>query len=372
MFYSCTTYYLKGIVLPIFGESNMNAKIFFVLLAILAMVAGCTNTEQLDLGEDSSGDNIDASGGNEDSDTYNPTINPADFSADITNKYFRLTPRTKWIYQGQTEDGLERIEYYVTEKTRVVMGVPTRIVWDRVWLDGELIEETFDWYTQDKEGNVWYFGEETYEVFDGEIENTNGAWEAGKDGALPGIMVKADPKVGDSYYQEYYVGQAEDRGDVLSLTETVSVPLGTLKNCMKTRDYNPLAPDADEHKYYCPEVGSVALEVSLEDGERVELISVEHDVDPSPGSVLDGTAKSAKTEEPEAEETTGDTSAGPVTEEEAVEIALERVPGEATDVARETKSGKRCYAVEIQPEDGGPETDVFVEIATGKIIAVED
>lgn len=207
--------------------------------------------------------------------TYNPIINPSDFTSKITNKYFTLSPGKKMVYEGNTKDGLEKIETYVTNETRMVNEIETTVVWDRVWLDGELIEETFDWYAQDKEGNVWYFGEDSKEFENGKVVSTKGSWETGINGAKPGIIMKANPKVGDSYRQEYYKGEAEDMADVVSLGEKVIVPFGTFNNCIKTLDYTPLDPDLKENKYYCSEVGGATLEISLTSGEKVELISIE-------------------------------------------------------------------------------------------------
>ena len=205
---------------------------------------------------------------------YAPRIDPAEFTSRVTNNYFTLTPGTKWTYQAQTEEGTERNEVIVLDETRLVMGVETVVVWDRVWLNDELIEETKDWYAQDTEGNVWYFGEDSQELLGGKVVNRAGSWEAGVDGAQPGIIMQAAPRVGMTYRQEYYEGQAEDMADVLALDETITVPYGTFSGCLKTRDYTPLEPGADEHKYYCPQVGNVALEVMVEDNQRVELIQV--------------------------------------------------------------------------------------------------
>ena len=205
---------------------------------------------------------------------YNPKINPAHFSADITNKYLTLNPGTTFIYEAAVEDGNERIEIYVTNETKTVAGVTTRVVWDRVWLNGELIEDTKDWYAQDREGNVWYFGEDTHELVDGKIINTAGAWETGVDGARPGIAMLANPQVGDSYRMEYHAGFAEDKADVLALGVSVTVNDKTYADCLQTYDYTPLNPSSQEHKYYCPESGTVVLEVNLKDGERAELIEI--------------------------------------------------------------------------------------------------
>ena len=204
--------------------------------------------------------------------SYNPTINPDDFVEKIDNQYHSLTPGTTFTYQSETEDGIERNEVVVTDETRIVLGVTTTVVWDRVWLDNELIEETYDWYAQDNEGNVWYFGEDSKEYENGKVVSTYGSWEAGVDGAKPGIIMEAHPKVGDSYEQEYYKGEAEDMADVLALAETVSVPYGTFENCLKTRDWSRIEHDLNEYKYYSPEIGGVVLEVVVDTGERVELI----------------------------------------------------------------------------------------------------
>ena len=205
---------------------------------------------------------------------YNPVINPLDFSNNITNPYFTLTPGAKFVYSAVKSEGTERIEVTILSETKMVMGVEARVVKDQVFLDGELIEDTLDWYAQDKEGNVWYFGEETAEYEDGKVTTTTGSWEGGVDGAQPGVAMKANPKVGDSYWQEFYKGEAEDRADVLALGESVTVPYGTFSDCLKTYDYTPLDPNAKEHKYYCKGVGFVTLETSLEGDERTELVSV--------------------------------------------------------------------------------------------------
>ena len=203
---------------------------------------------------------------------YDPQIDAADFTTEITNQYFTLAPGTTHIYELKTDEETERIEVQVTNETREVMGVETVVVWDRVWLDGELIEDTKDWFAQDSEGSVWYFGEESKDMEGGVVVSTAGSWEAGVDGAKPGIVMMALPKVGDAYRQEYYEGEAEDLGEVLALGERIEVPLGSYDDCLKTKDWNPLEPDAIENKYYCPAVGFVALEVDIDSGDRVELI----------------------------------------------------------------------------------------------------
>jgi hypothetical protein len=290
---------------------------------------------------------------------YDPEINPADFTTDINNSYFTLVPGTKWVYEADTSDGMERIEVYVTNQTKMVMGVETVVVWDRVWLDGSLIEDTYDWYAQDKDGNVWYFGEDTRELEGGVVVNTKGAWEAGVDNAEPGVVMPGDPEVGQKYRQEFYAGEAEDMAEVLALNETVAVPSGNYSGCLKTHDWTPLEANVDEHKFYCPEVGGFALEIVLEDGERVELVSVEYGAEPTPA------------EEPAETGTQGEESPyDTLTEEEAKALALERVPGVVTAIETEWRNDRLVYVVEVDA-DGGPETDVFIDVETGEIVAVE-
>ncbi len=211
----------------------------------------------------------------QESTAYNPTINPLDFVSVVNNPYYTLTPGTTYTYQGKTKEGTEKIITVVTNKTKKIMGVTNVEVWDRVWLDGSLIEETYDWYAQDKEGTVWYFGEDSKEYENGKVISTKGSWEAGVNGAKPGIIMEADPKVRDTYRQEYYQGEAEDMADVASLGDTVTIPFGTFTKCLKTRDWSKIDPKLNEYKYYCPDAGNLALEVAIDSGEKVELINVE-------------------------------------------------------------------------------------------------
>lgn len=203
---------------------------------------------------------------------YSVTIDPADFVQTIDNPFFPLRPRATWVYEGTGPDGTERIEVSVTDNTRRVMGVTCVIVHDVVIVDGEVVEDTLDWYAQDREGNVWYFGEDTREYENGVVVSTQGSWEAGVDGALPGIVMKSDPQAGDSYRQEYYAGEAEDMAEVVSLSETATVPYGAFEDVLMTRDWTPLEPGIAEEKYYASGVGLV-LEIIVEGGSgRVELV----------------------------------------------------------------------------------------------------
>ena len=202
---------------------------------------------------------------------YNPFIIPAFFVSQIDNPYFPLVPGTTFFYEADTPDGFETSQAFVTHHTKTILGVTCIVVRDKVFLDGSLIEDTFDFYAQDRHGNVWYFGEDSTTYDNGVPTGTEGSWEAGVDGAKPGITMEAHPKVGDSYRQEYLAGVAEDTADVLNLNKSVTVPYGAFTNCLKTKDYSPLEPDVVEYKYYAQGVGNVLVR---EGGARVELVNV--------------------------------------------------------------------------------------------------
>jgi len=203
---------------------------------------------------------------------YAPTIDPASFTTAVNNPYFPLEPGAQWVYEGRTEDGLERTVVEVTNQTREVMGVTCLVVRDTVTLDGELIEDTYDWFAQDAEGNVWYLGEDTKEYEGGEVTSTEGSWEAGVDGALPGIVMPAAPAVGQAYRQEWYPGEAEDLAEVLRLDGSATVAGTRYDSLLVTEEWNPLEPDVVEEKSYARDVGLV-LEVATAGGdERAELI----------------------------------------------------------------------------------------------------
>src|SRR3989338_4222340 len=284
---------------------------------------------------------------------YNPEINPADFSTKISNRYLAFTPGTTYIYEGKVEEGVERTEVYVTNNIKNVMGVNVVEVRDRVYLDNELIEDTKDWYAQDKYGNVWYFGEDSKEIIDGKISSTKGSWAAGYYGAKPGIVMKANPKVGDIYKQEYFPGEAEDMGEIVALGVKIKVKYGSFSDCLQTRDWNPLEPGDDEYKYYCPEAGNMVYEVSIKDGEGAQLIYIEK-----------GSNVADIKEEPLQELKTQ------ITEQEAIAIAKREVKGDVTEVGIEKKFGKTAWVVEIDSD--GEEIDVIIDIDTGQVLGTED
>jgi hypothetical protein len=199
---------------------------------------------------------------------YETRIDAADFVAEIDNPYLPFTVGRTLVYEGVSDGERERIEVTVTEETRQVMGVTTTVVRDRAFLEGALVEDTFDWFAQDRWGNVWYFGEDTAEYQDGEVVSRAGSWEAGVDGAQPGVVMLAVPRVGDLYRQEYFPGEAEDMARVRAVGGSVTVPEGSYDDVLVTEDWTPLEPDVLEHKSYALGVG-VVLERVVEGGSGV-------------------------------------------------------------------------------------------------------
>jgi len=206
---------------------------------------------------------------------YDPELDPADFVPRVTNPFFPLAPGTTLSYEGETEEGVETVIVEVLEETRIILGITATVVRDRVFLDGELIEDTFDWFAQQNTGDVWYLGEDSKEIEDGEVVSTEGSWEAGVDGAKPGIIMWGEPAahLNEEYRQEYYPGVAEDVATVIGVEEAVEVPYSSFTGCVRTEDRNPLESGSEEHKWYCPGVGLV-LEGPADGSERLELTEV--------------------------------------------------------------------------------------------------
>ena len=152
------------------------------------------------------------------------------------------------MYEGDSDGEAERIEVEVLDERRDIMGISAVVVRDTVYVDDEIVEDTYDWYAQDVDGNVWYLGEDTSEYENGQPINDEGSWEYGVDGALPGIVMPAEPTLGDAYRQEYYVGEAEDMGEIIEVGATVTIGLGDYTDVVVTQDWNPLEPEVDREQ----------------------------------------------------------------------------------------------------------------------------
>jgi hypothetical protein len=207
-------------------------------------------------------------------DPYDPHIDPADFVAVIDNPYLPLAPGTTFTYEGAFKAAGEANVVVVTNKTKRIIGVTTRVVSDVVTVDGVVAEKTLDWYAQDRWGNVWYFGEDSKTYENGKVVSTEGSWQAGVDGAKPGIVMLGQPHVGDMYRQEYYPGVAEDLAQVVQLGASVTVPYGSFDNVLVTKDWTPLDPKVVENKYYAPGVGLVLERAAKGPKEESRLVSV--------------------------------------------------------------------------------------------------
>ena len=186
-----------------------------------------------------------------------PPFDPSGFVAAITNPYLPQAPGTVHRYRSETRDGIEINIVRVTRQNKQILGVNTTVVHDQVFLNGELTEDTFDWEAQDAAGNVWYFGEDSKELEDGQVVSTEGSWEAGVNGAHPGIIMLAHPKTGLTYVQEDAPDVAEDRAKVLKLNAKADVPYGSFAGCLETMEWTLLEHGDREHKIYCPGVGLV-------------------------------------------------------------------------------------------------------------------
>ena len=207
--------------------------------------------------------------------TYHPRIEPANFSPNVTNELFPLTPGKILVYTG-IKDGKKALDLFApTSRIRVINGVRTRVVEDRGYLDNVLEERTSDYYAQDRCGNVWYFGEDTAELDrHGNIVSTGGSFHAGVDGAQPGVFMQAHPQVGRRFRQEWYQGHAEDVFKVIDRSAPVTVPYGSFRHALRTAETNALEPAVLDNKYYVRGIGEVAELAVKGPREAVRLVEI--------------------------------------------------------------------------------------------------
>jgi hypothetical protein len=205
---------------------------------------------------------------------YNPAIDPANFTTKIDNPFYPLKPGTIYTYNGVSDAGQEVDTVEVTHSTRVLMGVKCVEEVDTVFLNGELEELTHEWFAQDNQGNVWYFGEDVKEYSGGVVVDTSGSWLAGVEGGLPGIVMEANPQIGDVYRQEFLRKVAEDMAEVLSLDGTASVPYGNFTQCVVTKDFSPLERRFVENKWFARGIGLVKSTMVKGGTDNSELVSI--------------------------------------------------------------------------------------------------
>ena len=204
-----------------------------------------------------------------------PVLPPAaDFVARIDNQYFPLQPGATFLYSGTQAGKARQVSVAVTHKTKLILGIRATVVLDQVLVDRKPEEKTFDWYAQDKDGNVWYLGEDSSDFVNGKWVRSDGSWEAGVKGAKAGIVMKANPRVGEVYRQEYYAGHAEDMAKVLSRNKFVAVTYGSFEHALETSEWTSLEHGVLEHKYYVKGVGNVRTIMVKGGSEEEHLVSI--------------------------------------------------------------------------------------------------
>ncbi len=202
------------------------------------------------------------------------TLRPSDFVAHVDNRLFPLDPGSRYRYRG-VKEGKQMIDkLHVTHRTKTILGVRTTVVHDVILIHGKPREVTDDWYAQDRDGNVWYFGERTKELDPhGNVTSREGSFKAGVDGARAGLFFPGHPRVGQSGRQEFYRGHAEDHFKILDRNARVSVPYVSTRHALRTKEWTPLEPGVLDNKYYVAGVGTVREAAVKGPQEQLRLVS---------------------------------------------------------------------------------------------------
>jgi hypothetical protein len=260
----------KGIIMP-YTSTTTIATIAAALL-VAGAIAACgddtpsaaTTRPSASAGPAPTGTAPTSSGGSAaplidpgDGGDYQPQLDPAEFTATIDNPFLPMPVGASWRYEGRSDGEVETIEVTVTGDSKMVMGISAVVVRDTVTIGGELVEDTYDWYAQDSDGNVWYLGEDVKDYENGTVVSTAGSWEAGVNGALPGIVMPAAPAVGDAYRQEFLAGEAEDMMKIDKVGATLGVAAGSFDDVVITTDWTPLDPTVVEEKAYARGIGKI-------------------------------------------------------------------------------------------------------------------
>jgi len=257
----------------------MNRKLVVALVAAAMLAGACSSSSPPAKGSSASPPGSPAMAPSPAAPGYAPAIDPANFVVAVDNPYFPLTSGTTYVFEGTRDGKGQRDEFAVTNETKVVMGVSSVVVRDTATRigDGSLIERTDDWFAQDREGNVWYMGEDT-KTFDarGNVKSREGSWEGGVDGALPGIVMPGDPRVPSTYRQEFYPGHAQDMAWIVDRSQSVEVPFRKFDTVLETLEWSPLEPDVIEKKYYAAGFGLVFSTSAAGEVEDAKLVSVTH------------------------------------------------------------------------------------------------
>jgi len=197
------------------------------------------------------------------------------FVSTVDNPYFPLRPGTTLRYEGTADGERATDTVTVTRQAKTILGIKAVVVLDVATLSGKASEKTYDWYAQDRRGNVWYLGEDSFDRKNGKWVLNDGSWQAGVKGAKAGIIMEGKPRIGDTYRQEFYKGHAEDLGRVLRTGVSVSTPYKSFRGALETRDWSPLEPGVVERKYYARGIGEVKSFLAKGGAERMALVFVQ-------------------------------------------------------------------------------------------------
>lgn len=335
-------------------------------------------------------------------------FNPSNFarSTQIDNAWFPLKPGTRYVYEGTTveDDGTavpHRVVFTVTDLTKVIDGVRTVVAWDQDYSGGKLVETEIVFFAQDNNGNVWHLGQYPEEYEDGKFIEAP-TWIHGLEGAKAGIAMQAKPRPGTPSYSQGW-GPAvnwTDRGVVEQVGQKICVPLRCYEDVLVIAETSKEEPNATQLKYYAQGVGNIRVGwrgKGEKTKEILELIRVEQlgpealaevrakvlglenhayevskDVYALSNPIEHPLIKSTTPKKYQPKTTAQATAKGPkISEAEAVKIAVKAVPGEVTDVAIEKKLGANRYVVEVVSKEDGAETDVIIDMETGKVLATE-
>ena len=343
-------------------------------------------------------------------------FDPGRFERPTVNEWFPLKAGTRFVWEGTTIDAegdeeAHRVVFTVTDLTKVISGVRTVICWDQDFADGELVETEIVFFAHDNDGAVWSLGEHPEEYEDGKFVDAP-TWIHGIKGSKAGILVPAKPKVGTPSFSQGWAPSVDftDRGVVYQVGQKTTVPFGSFEDVLVIDEWNKEEPDAHALKYYARGVGQVRVgSRGTGDKENLELVKVEHLSEEELAKARDEALKLEKhayeiskdvyaltepsghgsdgrvvetdtmTNRPELIAATDESDTEPpvqtsvrkISDDQAKEIAVKTVPGEAMDVAVERKLGKKTIVVEVISDVDGSETDVIIDMETGEVLATE-
>lgn len=281
-------------------------------------------------------------------------IKQENFVSGVNNPYFTLTPGRKFYYDGASPEGIKiHKEILATDHKREIAGVETLATWTREWHDNSLVSDSKNWYAQDKEGNVWWFGENKQDIFGGTIKSKSSEWLAGVNNAKAGIIVPGAPKSGDPIAVAFN-GIDQEKAEVLAVGESVQVPRGQLKDCLKIGDYSAGDSPSDTQQYYCKETGNLSVELIPDTFGKLELTKIEDNYSTSDMDI----------KYPELKFN--------LSEEQAKEIALGKVlnSDSVTAINLVVRNDDPVYAIDVIDTEKDT-TRVYLDVLSGRYLTSE-